>query len=79
MEEQVSKMKKLIRKYCLYGLILTVVFSFGYFVIQAITFAIGMIVMAVLTYHYMGEGITTKTAVSLVLATTLVSIQILWK
>ena len=44
MEEQVSKMKKLIRKYCLYGLILTVVFSFGYFVIQAITFAIGMIV-----------------------------------
>ena len=44
-----------------------------------IGFATGMIVMAVLTYHYMGEGITTKTLISLVLATTLVFIQIFWK
>ena len=38
------KTKKPVRKYCLYGLALTIIFSFGYFVIQAITFAIGMIV-----------------------------------
>ena len=44
-----------------------------------IGFATGMISFAILTYIYMGEAITPKTAVSLILAVTLVSIQILWK
>ncbi len=42
-------------------------------------FGIGMISFAVLTYIFMGEIVTTKTAVSLMLALTLVLIQILWK
>ena len=42
-------------------------------------FATGMISFAILTYFYMGEAITPKTAVSLILAVTLVSIQIFWK
>ena len=44
-----------------------------------IAFGTGMISFVVLTWLFMGEGITTKTAISLVLATTLVSIQIFWK
>jgi len=44
-----------------------------------IGFGTGMISFVILTWCFMGEGITTKTAISLVLATTLVSIQILWK
>jgi len=44
-----------------------------------IGFATGMISFAILTYFYMGEAITPKTAVSLILAVTLVSIQIFWK
>jgi len=44
-----------------------------------IGFGTGMISFVILTWIFMGEGITTKTAISLVLATTLVSIQILWK
>jgi hypothetical protein len=34
---------------------------------------------AILTSIYMNEGINAKTAVSLILATALVAIQILWK
>jgi hypothetical protein len=44
-----------------------------------IAFGTGMISFVVLTWLFMGEGVTTKTAISLVLATTLVSIQIFWK
>jgi hypothetical protein len=44
-----------------------------------IGFATGMISFAILTSIYMGEVITPKTAISLVLATALVAIQILWK
>ena len=44
-----------------------------------IGFGTGMISFVLLTWFFMGEGITTKTAISLVLATTLVSIQIFWK
>jgi|TARA_R100000781_G_scaffold104738_2_gene68510 hypothetical protein len=44
MDEQVKRAKALVRKYCFYGLVLTVIMAFGYFLIQAITFAIGMIV-----------------------------------
>jgi len=44
-----------------------------------IGFGTGMISFVLLTWVFMGEGITTKTAISLVLATTLVCIQVFWK
>jgi len=44
-----------------------------------IGFGTGMIVMAIFTYIFLGEGINAKTATSLVLATALVCIQIFWK
>ena len=44
-----------------------------------IGFATGMMSFAILTSFYMNEGISAKTAVSLVLASALVAIQILWK
>ena len=44
-----------------------------------IGFATGMIAFTILTSLYMNEGINAKTAISLVLATALVLIQILWK
>lgn len=46
---------------------------------RLVGFGAGMIVMAVCTYAMMGEGITTKTLVSLILAVTLVLIQVFWK
>ena len=46
---------------------------------RLIGFGIGTISFAILTYVYLGEGITAKTAVSLILAIVLVSIQIFWK
>ena len=46
---------------------------------RLVGFGSGMIVMAILTWCVLGEGISTKTLVSLALATTLVFIQILWK
>jgi len=46
---------------------------------KLIGFSSGMIVMSVLTYIHMGQGITAKTAVTLCLALTIVLIQILWK
>ena len=44
-----------------------------------IGFATGMIAFGILTSLYMNEGINSKTAISLVLATALVLIQIFWK
>lgn len=44
-----------------------------------IGFASGMFIFAGLTYHFMGEGITAKTAVSLTLASALIAVQLLWK
>ena len=44
-----------------------------------IGFGTGMIVFSLLTFMFMGEGITTKTLISLILATALVAIQILWE
>ena len=44
-----------------------------------IGFACGMVTFAILTNVYMNEGINAKTALSLVLASSLVLIQILWK
>lgn len=42
-------------------------------------FGMGMLSFGLLTYIFMGEGITLKTGVSLGLAITLVLIQIFWK
>ena len=42
-------------------------------------FGMGMLSFAVLANVFLGEGITTKTMVSLVLATFLVCIQVFWK
>lgn len=39
----------------------------------------GISIMAVCTYVFLGEGINTKTAVSLCLSITLILIQIFWK
>jgi hypothetical protein len=36
-------------------------------------------VFIIVTYYFMGEGITTKTVISLILSLTLVLIQIFWK
>ena len=44
-----------------------------------IGFASGMISFAILSYFVMGEGITIKTAISMVLAVLLVCIQVFWK
>ena len=44
-----------------------------------IGFATGMVAFAILTSVHMNEGINAKTMISLVLATALVAIQILWK
>jgi len=46
---------------------------------RMIAFGTGMFSFAILSYAFLGEGITNKTLVSLVLATALVMIQILWK
>ena len=42
-------------------------------------FGIGAVCFGVLTYWYVSEGITPKTAVSLILAVTLVMVQVFWK
>jgi len=46
---------------------------------RLIGFALGIISFAFCTYWFLGEGITSKTFVSLVLAMGLVLIQIFWK
>jgi len=46
---------------------------------RLVGFSLGMIVFAIMTSHFMHEGINTKTMISLILAMTLVAIQILWK
>ena len=44
-----------------------------------IGFACGMVIFAAFTSFIMGEGITAKTGLSLILAVALVGIQIFWK
>jgi hypothetical protein len=44
-----------------------------------IAFGTGVFAFSLLSYGIMGESINMKTAVSLVLATAIVLIQILWK
>jgi hypothetical protein len=46
---------------------------------RLIGFGLGMVCFTFCTYYFLGEGITTKTVVSLTLALTLVLIQIFWK
>ena len=42
-------------------------------------FGLGIFIFAVCTWFFIGEGITTKTIVSLVLALVLVMIQVFWR
>ncbi len=44
-----------------------------------IGFAVGTMIFAILTWIFMDEPMTSKTAVSLVLALLIISIQIFWK
>jgi hypothetical protein len=44
-----------------------------------IGFGAGMIVMALFTWYFLGEGLTTKTLASLLIATGLVCMQVFWK
>lgn len=46
---------------------------------RLVGFSTGMIVMGVLTYIHLGEGITLKTGTTLLLAFTIVMIQLYWK
>ena len=46
---------------------------------RLIGFGVGMIVYAIMINYYFNEGINVKTLVSLILATTLVFIQVFWK
>jgi len=46
---------------------------------RLIGFGTGMVVMGILTWVMLGEGLTTKTLVSLTLAITLVALQVFWK
>ena len=40
---------------------------------------IGMVIMTILTYIHLGEGITVKTGVTLILAFIIVMVQLYWK
>ena len=44
-----------------------------------IGFSLGITSFAFLTWYFMGEGINTKTMVSLALAFALICVQLLWK
>jgi hypothetical protein len=44
-----------------------------------IGFGTGILIFAILTYFLMSEGITLKTMVSLLLAISLIAVQIFWK
>ena len=46
---------------------------------RLVGFGTGMIIMGILTWVILGEGISTKTLISLILATTLVALQVFWK
>ena len=46
---------------------------------RLVGFGSGMVIMAVLTWGMLGEGINLKTMTSLILATGLVCVQIFWK
>lgn len=67
-----------------YAFIIATKYVVGYFDGQLwpgrfIGFATGMVSFAILTSVHMNEGINAKTMISLVLAITLVMVQIFWK
>jgi hypothetical protein len=47
--------------------------------VRFIGFGSGMVVFSILTWYFMGEGISAKTIISLILSFSLVAIQIFWK
>ena len=47
--------------------------------VRFIGFGIGIIIYAGMVSYFFNEGITTKTIISLALATILICIQVLWK
>ena len=46
---------------------------------RLVGFGSGMIVMALFTWYFLGEGLNTKTLASLLIATGLVCMQVFWK
>ena len=46
---------------------------------RLVGFGSGIMIMAILTWYFLGEGISTKTLVSITLATVLCCIQVFWK
>jgi hypothetical protein len=46
---------------------------------RILAFATGIVVFALFTYLFTGEGVTLKTGVCLALAGIIVAIQLLWK
>jgi hypothetical protein len=44
-----------------------------------IGFGVGMIIYAIGVSYFFNEGITTKTAISLIISISLICIQVLWK
>ena len=46
---------------------------------RLIGFSTGMVIMTILTYIHLGEGITVKTGVTLILAFIIVMVQLYWK
>ena len=46
---------------------------------RLIGFSTGMLIMTILTYIHLGEGITVKTGVTLILAFIIVMVQLYWK
>lgn len=46
---------------------------------RLIGFGVGILVFTYMTWNYMGESVTLKTGISLVLAFILVGIQVFWK
>ena len=47
--------------------------------VRLIGFGLGMLVFSTCTWYFMGETINAKTIISLILAFTLVCIQVFWK
>ena len=46
---------------------------------RLVGFASGMVIMALLTYFHMGESISMKTGITLLLALAITLIQVFWK
>lgn len=46
---------------------------------RLIGFSLGMLVMSILTYTHMGQGINLKTGITLILAFLILGIQLFWK